>query len=47
MLMEKETIWSAEDVLKMCQGYMNKDHVALVQKACDFATYVHKEQVRK
>ncbi|GKS80486.1 GTP pyrophosphokinase [Ligilactobacillus pabuli] len=45
--MEKETIWSAEGVLEMCQKYMNQEHVALVQKACDFATYVHKEQVRK
>lgn len=45
--MEKETIWSAEDVLSMCRDYMNQEHVALVQKACDFATYVHKEQVRK
>ena len=26
---------------------MNAEHVAIVQKACDFATYVHREQFRK
>lgn len=26
---------------------MNEEHVAIVQKACDFATYVHREQFRK
>ena len=45
--MEKETVWSAQDVLDMCRKYMNEDHVAFVKKACDFATYVHREQFRK
>lgn len=45
--MEKETIWSADDVIEMCQKYMNKEHVKLVQKACDFATYVHSKQFRQ
>ena len=45
--MEKETIWSAQDVIDMCKGYMNENHVKFVEKACEFATYVHSEQVRK
>ncbi len=45
--MEKNVIWSAEDVINKCSGYMNAEHVAIVQKACDFATYVHREQFRK
>ncbi len=44
--MEKNVIWSAEDVINKCSGYMNAEHVAIVQKACDFATYVHREQFR-
>ena len=31
----------------MCRKYMNADHVAFVQKACDFSTYVHKDQYRQ
>ena len=42
--MEKENIWSAQDVIGMCEKYMNEDHVAMVRKACDFASYVHREQ---
>ena len=45
--MEKDVIWSAEDVINKCKEYMNEEHVAIVQKACDFATYVHREQFRK
>ncbi|MCC7665913.1 RelA/SpoT family protein [Liquorilactobacillus satsumensis] len=45
--MERETIWSADDVIKMVQKYMNKEHVALVKKAYAFASYVHKEQRRQ
>ena len=45
--MEKENIWSAQDVIGMCEKYMNEEHVAMVRKACDFASYVHREQFRK
>ncbi len=45
--MAKEVIWSADDVINMCRQYMNDKHVALVQKACNFATYVHAEQFRQ
>lgn len=31
----------------MCEKYMNEEHVAMVRKACDFASYVHREQFRK
>ncbi len=40
-------MWSAQDVIDMCEKYMNQKHVALIQKAYDFASYVHKKQVRK
>ena len=45
--MEKETVWTADDVINMVARYMNQEHVALVKKAYDFAAYVHKEQVRQ
>ncbi|WP_412990225.1 RelA/SpoT family protein [Pediococcus siamensis] len=45
--MSQEPVLSAQDVLNMCRKYMNADHVAIVQKACDFATYVHKDQYRQ
>ncbi|MBO2725523.1 RelA/SpoT family protein [Lactiplantibacillus plantarum] len=45
--MPKQPTWTAQDVLDMVQKYMNSDHVALVKRACDFATYVHKDQYRQ
>ncbi|MHC9532733.1 RelA/SpoT family protein [Dellaglioa sp. BT-FLS60] len=45
--MTKEEMWSARDVLEIVESYMNEEHVKFVQKACDFATYVHKNQYRK
>lgn len=45
--MEKETNWSADDVIHMVEDYMNEKHVALVRKAYAFAMYVHKEQYRQ
>ncbi|MFT8457914.1 MAG: bifunctional (p)ppGpp synthetase/guanosine-3',5'-bis(diphosphate) 3'-pyrophosphohydrolase [Liquorilactobacillus ghanensis] len=45
--MEKETIWTAEDVFKMVRHYMNDEHVELVKKAYSFAAYVHHDQRRQ
>lgn len=45
--MEKETNWSADDIIRGVQQYMNEKHVALVKKAYDFANYVHKDQHRQ
>ena len=45
--MSKEKLLSANDVMDICRTYMNDKHVQFVQKACDFATYVHKEQYRQ
>lgn len=36
-----------EDVKKMVSSYMNKDHVALVERAYHFAAVAHKDQRRK
>jgi guanosine-3',5'-bis(diphosphate) 3'-pyrophosphohydrolase len=47
MLMSKEPVLSANDVIEMCRKYMNEEHTAFVQKACDFSAYVHKEQYRQ
>ncbi len=47
ILMSKEPVLTANEVIKMCQEYMNEEHAAFVQKACDFASYVHKEQYRQ
>jgi GTP pyrophosphokinase len=45
--LEKETIWTAEDVFKMVRHYMNDEHVELVKKAYSFAAYVHHDQRRQ
>ncbi|MEE5987776.1 bifunctional (p)ppGpp synthetase/guanosine-3',5'-bis(diphosphate) 3'-pyrophosphohydrolase [Ligilactobacillus equi] len=45
--MEKDVLWTADDVIGMCRDYMNENHVDMVQRAYNFAAYVHKEQVRK
>ncbi|AEV95233.1 RelA/SpoT family protein [Pediococcus claussenii] len=45
--MSKERVLTDTEVMNMCREYMNKDHVAFVQKACDFASYVHREQRRQ
>ncbi|TLQ04938.1 bifunctional (p)ppGpp synthetase/guanosine-3',5'-bis(diphosphate) 3'-pyrophosphohydrolase [Pediococcus stilesii] len=45
--MSKEPVLSANDVMNMCRQYMNDQHIAFVQKACDFASYVHKDQYRQ
>lgn len=36
-----------EDVMVLCRKYMNEDHLRFVQKAYDFAAYVHKDQRRQ
>lgn len=36
-----------EDVMALCGQYMNEKHLAFVQKAYDFAAYVHKAQKRQ
>lgn len=46
-IMSKEKVLTTTDVMNMCEEYMNDTHVAFVQKACDFAAYVHKEQYRQ
>lgn len=45
--MAEEKILSQEQVLALCQTYMNDKHLAFVQKAYDFAAYVHQEQFRQ
>lgn len=45
--MPKEKVLSEEEVIKMVSNYMSPDHVAFVQKACDYATNAHKEQFRQ
>ena len=38
--------YTPEQVLDICRGYMNDEHVEFVNKAYNFAAYVHKEQKR-
>ena len=45
--MSEEKVISQQEVIQLCQKYMNAEHLAFVQKAYDFAAYVHKEQVRQ
>ena len=45
--MAEEIELTQDDVMALCRQYMNDDHLAFVQKAYDFAAYVHHEQTRK
>lgn len=45
--MPKEKDLTAEEVIKMVSTYMSEEHVAFVQKACDYATKAHIDQFRK
>ncbi|WP_125570436.1 RelA/SpoT family protein [Lacticaseibacillus songhuajiangensis] len=36
-----------QDVMALCAKYMNEEHLKFVQRAYDFAAYVHKDQYRK
>ncbi|HEY4553974.1 MAG TPA: bifunctional (p)ppGpp synthetase/guanosine-3',5'-bis(diphosphate) 3'-pyrophosphohydrolase [Bacillaceae bacterium] len=45
--MAKDQILSAEDVIERTRQYLNEEHVALVQKAYEFARHAHKDQFRK
>ena len=45
--MSKNKTYTADDVLAMCKEYMNETHIKFIQKAIYFATYAHKDQIRK
>lgn len=45
--MAKEKNLTAEQVIEMAAHYMNKEHLAIVEKAFTFARDAHKEQFRK
>ncbi|WP_282801096.1 RelA/SpoT family protein [Secundilactobacillus kimchicus] len=45
--MPKEHEWTAEDVIDTVSQYMNKGHVAIVERAYRFASIAHKDQVRQ
>ena len=45
--MSKNKTYTADDVLAMCKEYMNETHVKFIEKAIYFATYAHKDQIRK
>ena len=45
--MSKNKTYTAEDVLAMCKEYMNETHIKFIEKAIYFATYAHKDQIRK
>ncbi|MEI5995062.1 RelA/SpoT family protein [Candidatus Enterococcus mansonii] len=45
--MPKEEIMTGPGVIKLVSKYMAPEHVAFVQKACDYAEKAHEGQVRK
>ena len=45
--MSKNKTYTADDVLAMCKEYMNEKHIKFIEKAIYFATYAHKDQIRK
>ena len=45
--MSKNKNYTAEDVISLCREYMNKKSIQFIEKAIEYATYAHKDQVRK
>ncbi|MGY3750069.1 RelA/SpoT family protein [Vagococcus acidifermentans] len=45
--MPKEEVMTAQTVIKLVSYYMSPEHVAFVQKACDYAYAAHEGQERK
>ena len=45
--MSKNKTYTSDDVLAMCKEYMNEEHIKFIEKAIYFATYAHKDQIRK
>src|SRR5699024_5227792 len=45
--MPKVNQYTAQEVIELCSTYMNKEHVAFVEKAYDFAEKAHAHQNRK
>ncbi|MHC5247360.1 RelA/SpoT family protein [Enterococcus sp. HY326] len=45
--MPKEEIMTGPGVVKLVASYMSDEHVAFIQKACDYATKAHEGQIRK
>jgi len=45
--MSKNKTYTADDVLAMCKEYMNEKHIKFIEKAIYFASYAHKDQIRK
>lgn len=45
--MSKNKNYMAEDVVSLCREYMNEKSIQFIEKAIEYATYAHKDQVRK
>ena len=45
--MSKNKTYTSDDVLAMCKEYMNETQIKFIEKAIYFATFAHKEQIRK
>ena len=45
--MTKEEILTGPGVIKLVSQYMGPEHVAFVEKACEYATAAHDGQFRK
>ena len=45
--MSKNKNYTAEDVISLCREYMNEKSIQFIEKAIEYATYAHKDQVRK
>lgn len=45
--MPKNKNYTAAEVVEMCKEYMNESHIQFIEKAIKFATFAHKDQIRK
>ena len=45
--MSKNINYTAEDVVSLCREYMNEKSIQFIEKAIEYATFAHKDQVRK
>ena len=45
--MSKNKNYTAQDVISLCREYMNEKSIQFIEKAIEYATFAHKDQVRK
>ncbi|MGY3724326.1 GTP pyrophosphokinase [Granulicatella balaenopterae] len=45
--MPQRKTYKAEEVIEMCRQYMDDDSILFIEKALEYATFAHRDQIRK